>query len=856
MVSVRLKKLLLFLFASCFLVLSGGAAALWWGQERIIGLFVQQANHYLRTPVRVDKIELSLFDQFPRVAITMHRVVVSGSLPHDTTALARARRLYFAFDAWDLLARRYRVRAVTLTDGEVAVRLDAQGRPNYDVLQADTTAASTNEPFAFDLEGIQLQRIAATYADISRHQQFAGRTRQMRATLSLKGEEVTVRAEGETYVQALRVVDDAYFQDKNLALTTHLRINRQTQQIAVLPSEIRIGPATYGVAGTIGYHQATDLDLRLEGRQTDVQSLLALLPPRLNHRLAGYRSRGEVYFRGTVRGEFSTKVNPRLDFRFGCRDAAFYHPEYRQEVEHVFLTGSFTNGAARSVRTAVLDLRGVRGQLGGRPFSGSLRYTDFQEPSVQLRLLADLDVAQATRFFPVAAVRGATGTAQLSLQIAGPVAQLRAGRVANAQGALTLRDVAVQLRAYSQPLRRLNGHLELRGNNITMQPLTGYLGRSDFRVTGTLRNAMSWLLTPRQTLLIQAQMKSELWDFDELLRLPITTPTSKRGARAGGNYALELPATLALDVQTNVHHVRFRRLRGRELRGTVRLRNQIVSSPALAVRAAGGQASIRGTVDARRPNLVKVSTTANCTQVPLDSLFYVFEDFGQQFITARHLRGQLTAQIESDVYLDGALYPLTDRLEAEVKATVRNGELNNFAPLQKLSMVANREQLRHLRFAELTNSLYVQSRTVYIPEMDIRSNVRTASLIQVTGTHTFDQQMDYHLSIPLLPGLLRRPDAAGGTPTGPRLLLAVRGNEQNFTVRYDRARGQLATDAQPTPASSTPAPTVPRSTAPRSGLLGRLLQTTGGAEVRASPSTQKPTPKPAAQPQPGEYFEF
>ena len=43
---------------------------------RIIGLFVQQANHYLRTPVRVDKIELSLFDQFPRVAITMHGVVV------------------------------------------------------------------------------------------------------------------------------------------------------------------------------------------------------------------------------------------------------------------------------------------------------------------------------------------------------------------------------------------------------------------------------------------------------------------------------------------------------------------------------------------------------------------------------------------------------------------------------------------------------------------------------------------------------------------------------------------------------------------------------------------------------------
>ncbi|UOR04778.1 hypothetical protein MUN82_17750 [Hymenobacter aerilatus] len=843
-------------------MLGSVAAALWWGQERIIGLFVQQANHYLRTPVQVGKIELSLFDQFPRVAITMHRVVVTGSLPHDTTALARARRLYFAFDAWDLLIRRYRVRAVTLTDGQVAVRLDAQGQPNYDVLRMDTAAAATDEPFAFDLEGIQLGRMGVTYADASRHQQFAGHIPQMQATLSVKGDEVTVRAKGETHVQALRVMDDAYFQEKDLLLTTHLRINRQTQQIAVLPSEIRIGPAIYGVAGTIGYHPATLLDLRLEGRQTDVQSLLALLPPRLNHRLAGYRSRGDVYFRGTVRGEFSTKVNPRLDVQFGCRDAAFYHPQYQQEIEHVFLTGTFTNGTAHSVRTAMLDLRNVRGQLGGRPFSGSLRYTDFQEPTVQLQLAADLDMARATRFFPVAAVRGATGTAQLSLQVAGPVAHLRAGRAANARGELTLRDVAVQLRAYSQPLRRLNGRLELRGNNITMQSLKGYLGRSDFRVNGTLKNAVSWLLTPRQTLLIQAQMNSNLWDFDELLRLPTAMPTpARRGGRAGGEYALELPATLALDVQTNVRHLRFRRLRGRELRGTVRLRNQIVSSPALSVRAAGGRASIRGTVDVRRPNLVKVSTTATCTQVPLDSLFYVFEDFGQRFITARHLRGQLTAQIESDVYLDGALYPLTDRLEAEVKATVRNGELNNFAPLQKLSMVANREQLRHLRFAELKNSLYVQSRTVYIPEMDIRSNVRTASLIQVTGTHTFDQQMDYHLSIPLLPGLLRRPDAAGGTPTGPRLLLAVRGNEQDFTVRYDRARAQLVTGARPETGSPSAAPATRPPAATRPGILGRILSppvrsSEGTVNTRPAPAPRKPAPKPATQPQPGEYFEF
>jgi len=856
----RLKKLLLSLLAGGFLLVAGVLATAWWGQDRIIGLFVQEANRYLRTPVRVGKIELSLLDQFPRVSITLHNVVVSGSLPDDTTALARARRLYFAFDAWDVLARRYRIRAVTLTDGQVAVRLDGQGRPNYDVLRTDTATAG-EQPFAFDLEGIRVKRVGVVYFDVSRQQEFTLRTPDLRAQMSVVGTMVAVQAQGQTHVQALRIGEDQYFRDKDLTINTKMRIDRATQQVILAPSEVRVGQAAYGLAGTIGYAHETDLDLRLDGRQTDVQSVVALLPPRLVRRLAAYRSRGDVYFRGTVRGRFSTTQTPQLAFAFGCRDASFYHPEYKQEVEHVFLTGTFSNGAQQAAGSSMLLLRDVRGTLAGRAFSGRLRYENFLNPTVQLRLQADLDVARALQFFPVAAVRSASGEARLTLQCAGPLQQLRtAGPGAQATGELILRNANAQLRAYSQPLTRLNGTFRLQRNNVLFTDFSGYLGRSDFRANGALNNVVGWLLAPRQQLLIKASVASKLLDFDQLLRLQGAPPTPAHATgRAGGDYGLLLPASLALEVKTTAQRVRFRRFRGRALRGTVQLRNQVISSPGLSMGALGGQATLRGTVDARQPTLIKAHTVATCSQLPLDSLFYVFEDFGQRFITGRNLRGQLTARAESDVYFDRALYPITDRLEAEIQATVRNGELNNFEPLQKLSLVANREQLRHLRFAQLTNNFYIQSRTVYMPEMDIRSNVRTASLIRVTGTHTFDQQMDYHLSIPLLPGLLHRPDAAGRTPTGPRLLLAVQGDEDNFSVRYDQGRAQAN---RPATSPTTPSPTLTR----RGGLLDGLLRPSAAAAApapgqEATPprrpfELKKPTKKEPAQPQPGEYFNF
>ncbi|WP_139924999.1 AsmA-like C-terminal region-containing protein [Hymenobacter sp. DG01] len=826
-------------------VLLGSAlAGLWLGQERIIALFVEALNRHLQVPVQASRLEVSVLDQFPRLSVTLHDVVVAGSEPTDTVKLARARRLYCAFDAWDLLAGRYHIRAITLADAYVRVRRNQQGVGNYHVLRPDTTTAAT-EPFGMELEGIRLERVGVLYEDAARRQHFRLRTPDLRAALTITDTRLDIAAQGLAYVTTLRFGPDDYFQQKELRINTELTIDRPGQQLTLAPSRVQVGPAAYTVAGTIGYRGAPVLDLRCQAAGADVQSVLALLPPRLTRALAGYRSRGAVYFGGTVRGEVSEQRNPTVAVRFGCRNASFFHPRYQQAVEKVSLTGFFTNGARQSAATTVLRLDSIRGQLGGRPFRGQLQLENFVAPRLQLLGQAEVDVAPAVRFFPVAAIRQARGTAALHLRLNGLVRDLRSQPTpAQASGELRLQNLQLQLRDFRQPFTRVSGQLQLRGTDVLISTLSGQLGNSDFRGRGRLRNLTGWLLRSGQPLRLEATVASHLLDFNQLLYT--YQPAAKGAAGSSGGRAaagLRVPAGIAVAVEATADQVRFRRLRGRQLQGNLRLQGQVFSSTGLTLRAAGGRASVRGTVDARQPRLLKASTVVSCQQVPLDSLFYVFEDFGQQFITQRHLRGSLTATAEVDSYYDAHLSPLTDRLEAEVHATVRNGELLNFEPLQKLSFLASRATLRHLRFAQLQNRLYVQSRTVYVPEMDIRSNVKAASLIRVTGTHTFDQQLDYHVRIPLLPGLL--PQAIAGA-NGPELRLAIQGNEQDFTVRYERAPREatlprVAGPSGAAPPAHTPTPAGPAA-APRPA-------------ARPSFELKKPARKPA-QPQAGEYFDF
>ena len=181
--------------------------------------------------------------------------------------------------------------------------------------------------------------------------------------------------------------------------------------------------------------------------------------------------------------------------------------------------------------------------------------------------------------------------------------------------------------------------------------------------------------------------------------------------------------------------------------------------------------------------------------IHVDSLFYVFEDFGQQFLQQRHLKGEITANIKSDLYFDRHLTPRNDLMEADINVTIANGQLLSFEPMQKLSMFVKRSELANLRFPELTNHFWIQNRTVYIPEMDIKSNVSRASVVSISGTHTFDQQMDYKFKIPLGKNEERRDkDEKFGNvevvqTAGPaNLFLTLKGDEDNYKIAYDQER--------------------------------------------------------------------
>ena len=85
-----------------------------------------------------------------------------------------------------------------------------------------------------------------------------------------------------------------------------------------------------------------------------------------------------------------------------------------------------------------------------------------------------------------------------------------------------------------------------------------------------------------------------------------------------------------------------------------------------------------------------------------------------------------------------------DKLYASANIEINEGALLNFAPLNNLSRFISLDELRNVRFSTLKNQIEIRNRNVIIPRMDIVSN---AINIGVSGTHTFDNVVDYHFEL-------------------------------------------------------------------------------------------------------------
>jgi hypothetical protein len=319
----------------------------------------------------------------------------------------------------------------------------------------------------------------------------------------------------------------------------------------------------------------------------------------------------------------------------------------------------------------------------------------------------------------------------------------------------------------------------------------GYFENSDFLLNGFFKNIITFLIFENQPIGIETDLKSNFLDLDQLFSIGFSDEQSK-------TYQFRISPNLQLNFNCDVKQMKYQRFKPKNIKGDLLVKNQVAVSRNITMNTLGGELTVSGIVDAKNPKAIDVISSMKLNGLYVDSIFYVFDNFFQDFIQDKHLKGQAYATVEMEMALNEKLNLIPPTLIADIGVTIKNGELNNFEPMKKLNKYLDDESLSHLRFADLKNEIHIENKTIYIPQMEIKSNATT---IQVSGTHTFDQVIDYRVIAPLRNKNKIDPDEAFGAVEDDgvgktKLFLKITGTTDKYIISYDKdaVKKKLASD--------------------------------------------------------------
>ncbi len=280
------------------------------------------------------------------------------------------------------------------------------------------------------------------------------------------------------------------------------------------------------------------------------------------------------------------------------------------------------------------------------------------------------------------------------------------------------------------------------------------LGRSDYRADLELHHLLDSLADQR---IITGRLGGDLWDFDEYIAYAESQKSAKQDDSKADSlsqaeahqadfnvFALPFPT---LDVEMEVGKIIKNRYLLSDLEGHFRASpDHMLWIDTLHFFAAGGHVGIRGYLNGSDKDDLYLKGILKLDNVDIDQVFIKMDNFGQDYLVSEQLHGRISGQIDVKSRLYPDLSPKLDKTEASMQMKIKEGRLENFAPMEALSEFMGNRDVRNIRFGDMENTLQYKDGVLKVPQMKIAS---TLGYIHLAGQQDIEDHIDYEIQVPL-----------------------------------------------------------------------------------------------------------
>ena len=719
-----------------------------------------QLGSRLSGDVRIGGLDISFFRHWPSVAVTLSDVTLRDSAwqqhHHD---LLKAADIDITFDLLkSLLTFRIQPGRVVIEHGQAYFYTDSSGYSNTRILRsrdAGKPGASSDIP---DITLIDMRWVLEKQ---DKRKLFDFDIRRL--DCAIEKEDRVLRF--NVSAGSIRVVSFAFntengsfMKDKMLSGHFAVQYNTASKIVQFNKAIVKIGGQPFVLSGRFFPTLSPDpFFLTLEADHILFRQATALLTPKLQQKIDQFDIDKPVSVQAQLDAGAADDPTPQIQVHLDLHDGSVVTPAGR--FTNVSFKGSFINefahGQKRADENSGIRLLAFSGRLQDLPLhSDTITIVNLKHPQLSCDLHSHFALQQLNELTGSQTMQFSGGTGILNLFYKGPLSENdTAGTVVN--GSLDIDSAALTYLPYKFSLTGGAGRLLFKDQDLVIDRLSIHVGSSKVQVSGIARNLVALLDRNAENVSMDWTLSTPHLQLEDLMPLAgrSATPATSSGRNSGTLFQASfsridrLLKEGAIHVGIDAAELHFRKFSGGHAKADLLFDNHAIRLNRLTIEQGSGSLELKAMLNRQTPGeTIPLTLESHLDQVDLTRMFTAFNDFGQDALVAKNLRGKLTADVRMSCELTGKARIVSNSLKGTVDFTIRDGQLVDFAPMEKIQVsVLKDRDLSAIKFAELQNELDVDSTTLNIHRMEINS---TAFTMYAQGTYDLKTGPDISLQIP------------------------------------------------------------------------------------------------------------
>lgn len=755
-------------------------------EKQILVFVVGELNKSLKTKIVPGEISFSFIKQFPKASVHFKNITVFSSrgfkagtkLIHGDTLLF-ARDLYLNFNLKKLIYKQFEMEGLNLQDGFVHILTNPMGKTNYDFFE--NKEGNTNSDFNIDLKIIKLKNMQLVYYDGTNASLVQVFTPAIKIKGNLSDKTFQMTTTGDLLLQKVWLDGKMKEFDVPAGLQFSVAVNNNIFDIQ--KGILELDGNTISFMGMVENSKNTFVNLRVNAENLHIARIMKHFNPEFLH---GIHVDGFLSLSAQIKGKAGDGKLPFMHVNYVGSSAWLFFEKYGKLLiplvkgQYVLNGNSFMNSSTIQVDTLVCQYKESL-------MKGRFRLENFARPEVLLNATLDGKLADFQLFLPDKnIISGNFFTKVVYKGFFSNFSNLQWNNITKQNFRLEgkLEQTLVQLS--EMPVIQIpfsefsctESSLQIQKAEIQMESQKVLVTYAETSTQNLLNEKMPWSM--------YAKMEAESFDYDAFYNFFPETETSDSSRQMN----------VDIDFKTNrfvFDSIQYSGFSGKMFYSDSRVEIQDIKTNVWSGAATGWIRFNWNEQD--QTNMAMGLVVRN---LDVRQMFEAYRNFDQDVLLASNLKAVCDAKLDFTCKLDKDYSPVYPSIVSEIDVVLKNGELIDFKYLDKLALFIDVNEVKHIRFSEWSNTIYIRDNIIYLPQTAIKSNAINLTL---AGQHTFNNIFSYNISVLLSDllwkkskwsknndqefGIVEEPDQNKTT-----LHLLLQGDANDFRFSFDRAKAK------------------------------------------------------------------